>query len=79
VFSSDLYGEEVATKELVEKAIEQIKEKRYYEKYGKKDVSLLGMEPECSLPCSQEPSIGPYPESDQSNPYHPILSLKDPF
>jgi hypothetical protein len=30
------------------------------------------MEPEGSLPCSQEPSIGPYPEPDQSNPSHPI-------
>jgi hypothetical protein len=33
------------------------------------------MELEGSLPCSQEPSTGPYPEPDQSNPYHPILSL----
>jgi hypothetical protein len=30
------------------------------------------MEHEGSLPCSQEPSTGPYPEPDQSNPYHPI-------
>jgi hypothetical protein len=33
------------------------------------------MQPEGSLPCSQELSTGPYPESYQSNPYHPILSL----
>jgi hypothetical protein len=29
------------------------------------------MESEGSLPCSQEPSTGPYPESDQSSSYHP--------
>jgi hypothetical protein len=28
------------------------------------------MEPEGSLPRSQEPSTGPYPEPDQSNAYH---------
>jgi hypothetical protein len=33
------------------------------------------MEPEGSLSCSQEPSTGPYPEPDQSSPYHPILFL----
>jgi hypothetical protein len=38
-------------------------------------VSQHFMKPECSLPCSQEPSTGSYPESNQSNPYHPILSL----
>jgi hypothetical protein len=33
------------------------------------------MEPEGSLLCSQEPATIPYPEPDQSNPYHPILFL----
>jgi hypothetical protein len=37
------------------------------------------MKPEGSLPCSQEPSTDPYPEPDQSRPYHPILSLKIHF
>jgi hypothetical protein len=31
------------------------------------------MEPERSLPCSQELAIGPYPDPDESYPYHPIL------
>jgi hypothetical protein len=34
------------------------------------------MEPEGSLPCSQDPSTGPYPEPDQYNPYHIFLSLQ---
>jgi hypothetical protein len=32
------------------------------------------MEPEGSLPYSQEPSAGPDPEPGQSSSYHPILS-----
>jgi hypothetical protein len=35
------------------------------------------MEPEGSVPCSQEPSTGPYPEPYQSNPHYPIPSLWD--
>jgi hypothetical protein len=31
------------------------------------------MEPECSLPCSQEYSTDLYSEPDQSSPYHPYL------
>jgi hypothetical protein len=34
------------------------------------------MESEGSLLCSQEPSTGPYPEPDQSSPYHLFLSLR---
>jgi hypothetical protein len=37
------------------------------------------MEPEDSLPSSQEPSSCPYREPDQSNPYHPVLSLRSIF
>jgi hypothetical protein len=32
------------------------------------------MEPEGSLPCSQETFTGPSPEPDRSSPYHPNLS-----
>jgi hypothetical protein len=38
-------------------------------------ISQHFMEPEGALTCSQESSTGAYPESDHSNPYHPILSL----
>jgi hypothetical protein len=31
------------------------------------------MEPEGSLPYSQEPATGPYPEPDESSPYFSIL------
>jgi hypothetical protein len=33
------------------------------------------MEPESSLPCSQEPATGPYPEPDASSPHILILFL----
>jgi hypothetical protein len=36
------------------------------------------MEPEGSLPHSQELFTCPYPEPDQSSPHQPILSLQDP-
>jgi hypothetical protein len=37
-------------------------------------ISQHYMEPEGSLPRSQEPSTGPYPQPDQCSPRHPILS-----
>jgi hypothetical protein len=37
------------------------------------------MEPEGPLPCSQQPDTGPYPEPDDSNPYHHILFYYDQF
>jgi hypothetical protein len=33
------------------------------------------MEPEVSLPCSQQPAAGPYPEPDESSPHLPIHGL----
>jgi hypothetical protein len=33
------------------------------------------MEAEVSLPCSQEPVIGPYPEPDETSPYYHNLFL----
>jgi hypothetical protein len=31
------------------------------------------MEPEGSLPCSQDPATGPHPNSDESSPYRLTL------
>jgi hypothetical protein len=33
------------------------------------------MKPEVILPCSQEHFTSPFPEPDESSPYHPILLL----
>jgi hypothetical protein len=40
---------------------------------------LISNHPEGSLPCSQEPSNDHYPEPDQSNLYHAVLHLQNPF
>jgi len=37
------------------------------------------MEPEGSLPFSQEPTIGSYPEVDEFSPQLPTLFPEDPF
>jgi hypothetical protein len=37
------------------------------------------MEPECSLPCLQQPAIDPNPEPDESSPQFPTLSILDIF
>jgi hypothetical protein len=37
------------------------------------------LEPVGSSPSSQEPSTGPYPDPDQSSPYHPLIFLYDIF
>jgi hypothetical protein len=43
--------------------------------YSHSRTSQNFMEPEGSLPCSQEHSTGLYPKPYQSNPHHPILSI----
>jgi hypothetical protein len=37
------------------------------------------MEPKGSSPSSQQAVIGPYPESEESNPHLSTLCSKDPF
>jgi hypothetical protein len=37
-----------------------------------KNLPIHRLEPEGSIPCSQEPPTGPYPKPYQSNPSHPI-------
>jgi hypothetical protein len=37
------------------------------------------MEPDGSLPCSQQPTAGPYPEPDESSPHLPSLFSKNSF
>jgi hypothetical protein len=36
------------------------------------------MEPEGSLPCSQQPATCPYPEPNESNPHPQTLFPQDP-
>jgi hypothetical protein len=42
-------------------------------------ISQRFMIPEGSLPCSQEPSTGPYPKPDRSSPSHPFYLSKIHF
>jgi hypothetical protein len=37
------------------------------------------MEPEGSLPCSQQAATGTYPEQNASSPHVPTVFPKDPF
>jgi hypothetical protein len=41
-------------------------------------VEIVGFE-ERTLPCSQEPAAGSYPEPDLSFPHRSVLLLEDPF
>jgi hypothetical protein len=45
---------------------------RYLGRYSRTSQDFMG--PEGSLPCTQEPSTGPYPGPDRLSPYHYILS-----
>jgi hypothetical protein len=45
---------------------------RSHQLCGYSGISQHFMEPDGSLPCSQEPSTGPYAEPDKSNLAHPI-------
>jgi hypothetical protein len=45
---------------------------------GHSVVSQHFMEPEGSIPNSQELSTCSYPEPDQSSPHHPMPPLQDP-
>jgi hypothetical protein len=49
-----------------------------YQLYSHLIGSQHFIEPEGSLPLSQELSTSPYPEPSQSSPHHPNLSLHDP-
>jgi hypothetical protein len=50
-----------------------------FQSFGYSRTSQYFMEPEGSVLCSQELAIAPYPEPDESDPYHPILFLYDLF
>jgi hypothetical protein len=71
--TSSLRGAEALRKNIWLHGAEPFLRSRQLRSYSR--ISRHFMESECSLPCSQEPSIGTYPEPDQSSPYHPILSL----
>jgi hypothetical protein len=47
---------------------------KYLEMSSSWEAASLSATQEGSFPCSQEPSTGPYPESNQSSPYHAMLS-----